>query len=129
MLFRLTSTATVDNVFELHDILGRGAMYAFGIPFPEGNNPAGDSLPALDVRYRCSGPRPVLKKGVLDPFPLLLEDGAESGKRTGSFDLVNPLLLVTETKGMAYSLHYAAFPLDAFHTDGEIFEDLFHFHH
>ncbi|CAN0267812.1 unnamed protein product, partial [Ectocarpus sp. 12 AP-2014] len=61
--------------------------------------------------------REFLKKGVLDPFPLLLEDGAESGKRRGSFDLVNPLLLVTETKGMAYSLHYAAFPLDAFHTD------------
>ncbi|CAM9288454.1 unnamed protein product [Ectocarpus fasciculatus] len=58
-----------------------------------------------------------LKEGVLDPFPLLLEDGAESRKRRGSFDLVNPLLLVTETKGMAYSLHYAAFPLDAFHTD------------
>lgn len=81
-------------------------------------------LPALDVRCRCSGPCPVLKEGVLDPFPLLLEDGVESGKRRGSFDLVNPLLLVTETKGMAYSLHYGAFPLDAFHTDGEIFQDL-----
>ena len=59
-----------------------------------------------------------LREGILDPFPLLLEDGAPA-KRRGPFKKVNPLLLVTERKGAASSLHYGAFPLDAFHTDGE----------
>lgn len=57
-----------------------------------------------------------LREGVLDPFPLLVE-GAPA-KRRGPFNKVNPLLLVTERKGAASSLHYGAFPLDAFHTDG-----------
>ncbi|CAM9703054.1 unnamed protein product, partial [Pylaiella littoralis] len=56
------------------------------------------------------------KEGILDPFPLLLEEQA-SPTRRGRATLVNPLLLVTERKGTAYSLHYGAFPLDAFNTD------------
>lgn len=35
-------------------------------------------------------------------------------------NLVNPLLLVTERKGTAFSLHYGAFPLEAFHTEGSV---------
>lgn len=57
-------------------------------------------------------------KGILNPFPLLLADEKEGYKPRGPCDLVNPLLLVTERKGMEYSVHYGAFPLDAFHTDG-----------
>lgn len=60
-----------------------------------------------------------LAEGVLDPFPLLLGDKNAPPKRATS-KLVNPLLLVTEKKGTAYSLHYAAFPLDAFHTEGSV---------
>lgn len=60
-----------------------------------------------------------LKEGVLDPFPMLREDGSPSDrKRRGRARLVNPLLLVTERHGTDYSLHYGAFPLDAFNTDG-----------
>lgn len=62
-----------------------------------------------------------MKDGVLDPFPLLRAQEGAGVKRRGSPDRVNPLLLVTERKGLSYTLHYAAFPLDAFHTDGEIF--------
>ncbi|CAM9120897.1 unnamed protein product [Ectocarpus sp. 6 AP-2014] len=60
--------------------------------------------------------RQYLREGILDPFPLLLEEGAPAVRR-GPFRKVNPLLLVTERKGAASSLHYGAFPLDAFHTD------------
>lgn len=59
-------------------------------------------------------------KGILDPFPLLLVEDKRSHKNRGACNLVNPVLVVTEKKGLAYSLHYEAFPLDAFHTDGEI---------
>ncbi|CAN0181159.1 unnamed protein product, partial [Ectocarpus sp. 8 AP-2014] len=55
-----------------------------------------------------------LREGILDPFPLLRED--TPAKRRGPCKLVNPLLLVTERKGAASSLHYEAFPLDAFNT-------------
>ena len=58
-----------------------------------------------------------LAEGILDPFPLLLANAKAPVKEMSS-KLVNPLLLVTEKKGTAYSLHYAAFPLDAFHTEG-----------
>lgn len=61
-----------------------------------------------------------LTEGVLDPFPLLLVDKTTPRER-GPRKLVNPLLLVTEKKGTAYSLHYAAFPLDAFHTEGSVY--------
>ena len=59
-----------------------------------------------------------LKEGILDPFPLLR--GQESAPSTGKgrAKQVNPLLLVTERRGTASSLHYGAFPLDAFNTDG-----------
>lgn len=60
------------------------------------------------------------KKGILNPFPLLLPDGGRPHKPRGPCNLVNPFLLVTERKGLAYSVHYGAFPLDAFHTDGEV---------
>lgn len=60
-----------------------------------------------------------LNEGVLDPYPLLLDEG-EPAKRRGPSRKVNPLLLVTERKGAAPSLHYGAFPLDAFHTDGAV---------
>lgn len=33
---------------------------------------------------------------------------------------MNPLLLVTESKGTASSLHYGEFPLDAFSTGGTL---------
>lgn len=56
--------------------------------------------------------------GVLDPIPLLVAEKGAAPKRKPPSNLVNPLLLVTEKKGVAYSLHYGAFPLDAFHTDG-----------
>lgn len=56
-----------------------------------------------------------LGEGILDPFPLLQGSPAEP---RGPFRKVNPVLLVTERKGEASSLHYGAFPLDAFHTDG-----------
>ncbi len=55
-----------------------------------------------------------LKEGILDPFPLLRTEETRKGKAR----LVNPLLLVTERKGTASSLHYGSFPLDAFNTDG-----------
>lgn len=58
-----------------------------------------------------------LREGILDPFPLLLEEETPPTRR-GRARLVNPLLLVTERKGRASSLHYGAFPLDAFNTDG-----------
>lgn len=61
-----------------------------------------------------------MAKGVLDPFPLLLADKKAPLKRAPS-KLINPLLLVTERRGTEYSLHYGAFPLDAFHTDGPIY--------
>eukprot|EP00752_Nemacystus_decipiens_P011513 g10223.t1 len=62
--------------------------------------------------------RKYLRDGVLDPFPLLCGGGsAPKRKRGGRAKLVNPLLLVTERKGTEYSLHYGAFPLDAFNTD------------
>lgn len=67
-----------------------------------------------------------LREGVLDPFPLLLGvegEGAPANRRR-PFNKVNPLLLVTERKGAASSLHYGAFPLDAFHTDGAVRIDL-----
>lgn len=59
-----------------------------------------------------------LREGILDPLPLLRgQDGVPfTGK--GRAKLINPLLLVTERKGTEYSLHYGAFPLDAFNTDG-----------
>ncbi|CAB1098062.1 unnamed protein product [Ectocarpus sp. CCAP 1310/34] len=60
--------------------------------------------------------RQYLREGILDPFPLLRED--TPAKRRGPCKLVNPLLLVTERKGAASSLHYGAFPLDAFNTGG-----------
>lgn len=60
-----------------------------------------------------------LGEGILDPFPLLVQ-GQAPAKPRGPFRKVNPLLLLTERKGAASSLHYGAFPLDAFHTDGEI---------
>lgn len=50
----------------------------------------------------------------MDPFPLLV--ASETSREAPT--LVNPLLLVTETKGLEYCLHYRAFPLDAFHIDG-----------
>lgn len=56
-------------------------------------------------------------EGVLDPFPLLLAEEETSSER-GLWSHVNPLLLVTERKGLEFSLHYTSFPLDAFHTDG-----------
>lgn len=62
---------------------------------------------------------PDLGEGILDPFPLLVQGKVPATPR-GSFRRVNPLLLVTERKGASSSLHYGAFPLDAFHTDGEI---------
>lgn len=58
-----------------------------------------------------------LTEGILDPFPLLLA-GCKAPHKRGPSKFANPLLLVTERKGTAYSLHYAAFPLDAFHTGG-----------
>lgn len=58
-----------------------------------------------------------LREGILDPFPLLLEEETPSTHKRRA-RLVNPLLLVTERKGKASSLHYGAFPLDAFNTDG-----------
>ena len=63
-----------------------------------------------------------LKEGVLDPFPLLRGDASPSkSKSSGRAKLfVNPLLLVTERKGTEYSLHYGAFPPDAFNTDGTL---------
>ncbi|CAM9230359.1 unnamed protein product [Scytosiphon promiscuus] len=61
--------------------------------------------------------RQYLREGILDPFPLLLNGQAGPAKPRGPFRKVNPLLLVTERKGVASSLHYGAFPLDAFHTD------------
>ncbi|CAM9211239.1 unnamed protein product, partial [Laminaria digitata] len=70
-----------------------------------------------------------LTEGILDPFPLLLADKTAPPKR-GPSKHANPLLLVTERKGTAYSLHYASFPLDAFNTEvaswklrGEGFQD------
>ncbi|CAM9358762.1 unnamed protein product [Scytosiphon promiscuus] len=57
-----------------------------------------------------------IKHGSLDPFPLLRATKGSSEPR-GPGDLVNPLLLVTERKGLEYCLHYGSFPLDAFHTD------------
>lgn len=59
-----------------------------------------------------------MAEGVLDPFPLLRDEGSPSNERNGKARLVNPLLLVTERKGTSWSLHYGAFPLDAFNTDG-----------
>eukprot|EP00752_Nemacystus_decipiens_P005603 g5071.t1 len=64
--------------------------------------------------------RHYLRQGILDPYPLLLDETGDSPaprKGKGPFKKVNPLLLVTERKGSAPSLHYGAFPLDAFHTD------------
>ena len=59
-----------------------------------------------------------LREGILDPLPLLRgQDGVPSSGK-GRAKLINPLLLVTERKGTEYSLHYGAFPLDAFNTDG-----------
>ena len=57
--------------------------------------------------------------GVLDPSPLLRGNEKASLRPTEACNRINPLLLVTERKGVTYSLHYGAFPLDAFHTDGE----------
>ena len=57
-----------------------------------------------------------LVEGMLDPFPLLRVDSAS--ERNGRAQRVNPLLLVTEKKGTSWCLHYGAFPLDAFNTDG-----------
>ncbi|CAM9318377.1 unnamed protein product, partial [Ectocarpus sp. 13 AM-2016] len=59
-----------------------------------------------------------LREGKLDPFPLLRED--TPAKRRGPCKLVNPLLLVTERKGAASTLHYGAFPLDAFNTGASL---------
>lgn len=62
-----------------------------------------------------------LEEGILDPFPLLRdEDISPSERRRGLAKLVNPLLLVTERRGTSSSLHYGAFPLDAFNTDGTL---------
>ena len=61
-----------------------------------------------------------LAEGILDPFPLLLAEQKVPAKRKPSKS-ANPLLLVTETKGTAYSLHYGAMPLDAFHTEGLVY--------
>ncbi|CAM9397242.1 unnamed protein product, partial [Hapterophycus canaliculatus] len=72
----------------------------------------GDSIKANDKMRRQ-----YLKEGILDPFPLLLSGQGVPAKPRGPFRKVNPLLLVTERKGEASSLHYGAFPLDAFHTD------------
>eukprot|EP00752_Nemacystus_decipiens_P011512 g10222.t1 len=59
-----------------------------------------------------------LREGILDPFSLLRGGGPAPKRERGSrAKLVNPLLLVTERKGLEYSLHYGAFPLDAFNTD------------
>lgn len=65
---------------------------------------------------------PDVKKGILDPFPLLRDEIYYPSKRRGRAKLVNPLLLVTERKGTEYSLHYGAFPLDAFNTDGMLIQ-------
>jgi len=65
-------------------------------------------------------------KKQLNPIALLLLEGVPA-KRRGPFKKVNPLLLVTERKGAASSLHYGAFPLDAFHTDGALRTHLFEY--
>ncbi|CAM9319522.1 unnamed protein product, partial [Ectocarpus sp. 12 AP-2014] len=56
-----------------------------------------------------------LREGILDPFPLVRED--TPAKRRGPCKLVNPLL-----KGAASSLHYGAFPLDAFNTGASLWK-------
>ncbi|CAM9189713.1 unnamed protein product, partial [Hapterophycus canaliculatus] len=68
------------------------------------------------IRFADDRSREHLKHGTMDPFPLL-RAGEGSFEQRGPCNLVNPLLFVTERKGLAYCLHYGAFPLNAFHSD------------
>ncbi|CAM9691691.1 unnamed protein product [Ectocarpus fasciculatus] len=72
------------------------------------------------VRFSDDRSQDHLREGILDPFPLLRED--TPAKRRGPCKLVNPTLLVTERKGAASSLHYGAFPLDAFNTGASLWK-------
>ncbi|CAN0216257.1 unnamed protein product, partial [Ectocarpus sp. 6 AP-2014] len=94
----------------IRDVAGRLAASAAS-PTEWASTELGSFVHFSDDRSRD---RVHLREGILDPFPLLCED--TPAKRRGPCKLVNPLLLVTERKGAASSLHYGAFPLDAFNT-------------